>query len=366
MTVLDDPLHTFSILEPGGVGGCAGGDHRTKVSQTSGQYNCNVAGNGGFFDITTGACLGNIVSRGRIIQNTGLQNANFGIRRDGTIVVGYLDKSDIDNSSNPFQNLVAGVIWLVRGGKNYVNESQGLEYMGIQTTGSSFVTVKSARSALGHDSQGRLVLVQVDGKSWERGVDLFELADFLVSRGVVNAINLDGGGSMTSVMGGNVLVNMPSDSCPTDKSLFCERQVTTIVCFHQFLCITNDNCGLNQSCVEGKCISTFSEEDKRSPCNSSCVHGICNNQTGTCTCELGWTGVDCSLDFCSSPCLHGWYNLKNRTCECQAGWSDPTCGTFACDPPCVNGTCHERIGICICDGGYTGDRCHLNACELVL
>eukprot|EP01126_Amoeba_proteus_P055849 TRINITY_DN6956_c0_g1_i1.p1 TRINITY_DN6956_c0_g1~~TRINITY_DN6956_c0_g1_i1.p1 ORF type:complete len:260 (-),score=52.53 TRINITY_DN6956_c0_g1_i1:824-1603(-) len=250
MTVLDDPLHTFSILEPGGVGGCAGGDHRTKVSQTSGQYNCNVAGNGGFFDITTGACLGNIVSRGRIIQNTGLQNANFGIRRDGTIVVGYLDKSDIDNSSNPFQNLVAGVIWLVRGGKNYVNESQGLEYMGIQTTGSSFVTVKSARSALGHDSQGRLVLVQVDGKSWERGVDLFELADFLVSRGVVNAINLDGGGSMTSVMGGNVLVNMPSDSCPTDKSLFCERQVTTIVCFHQFLCITNDNCGLNQSCVE--------------------------------------------------------------------------------------------------------------------
>lgn len=54
------------------------------------------------------------------------------------------------------------------------------------------------------------MLVQADGKSWERGLDLYEMADFLVSQGVVNAINLDGGGSMTSVMGGDILVNMVS------------------------------------------------------------------------------------------------------------------------------------------------------------
>lgn len=50
--------------------------------------------------------------------------------------------------------------------------------------------------------------MQADGKSWERGIDLYDMADFLVSQGVVNAINLDGGGSMTSVMGGDILVNM--------------------------------------------------------------------------------------------------------------------------------------------------------------
>jgi hypothetical protein len=34
------------------------------------------------------------------------------------------------------------------------------------------------------------VLVQVDGKSWERGINLNELANFMVEIGVINAINL--------------------------------------------------------------------------------------------------------------------------------------------------------------------------------
>jgi len=42
-----------------------------------------------------------------------------------------------------------------------------------QSTGNRFVTVKSARTALGHDREGRLVVVQVEGRTWERGVDLY-------------------------------------------------------------------------------------------------------------------------------------------------------------------------------------------------
>ena len=34
------------------------------------------------------------------------------MRRDGTIVVGYLSKADVENKENPFVNLVAGVIWV--------------------------------------------------------------------------------------------------------------------------------------------------------------------------------------------------------------------------------------------------------------
>ena len=38
---------------------------------------------------------------------------------------------------------------------------------------------------------------QLDGQSWVSGVDLYQLAQILVDLGVVNAINLDGGGSTT-------------------------------------------------------------------------------------------------------------------------------------------------------------------------
>jgi exopolysaccharide biosynthesis protein len=74
----------------------------------------------------------------------------------------------------------------------------------------TFVNVISARSAIGHDKDGRVVLIRVDGQTHVRGVNLFEFADILISKGVVNAINLDGGGSNTLVQD-NVLVNYPSD-----------------------------------------------------------------------------------------------------------------------------------------------------------
>ena len=40
--------------------------------------------------------------------------------------------------------------------------------------------------------------------------NLYEFADVLIKRGVVNAINLDGGGSSTLVQDG-ILLNYPSD-----------------------------------------------------------------------------------------------------------------------------------------------------------
>jgi len=40
--------------------------------------------------------------------------------------------------------------------------------------------------------------------------NLYEFADILISKGVVNAINLDGGGSATFLVDG-ILANHPSD-----------------------------------------------------------------------------------------------------------------------------------------------------------
>ena len=54
------------------------------------------------------------------------------------------------------------------------------------------------------------VLIQVNGQTHHRGANLYEFADLLIRRGVVNAINLDGGGSSTFIKD-QVLINYPSD-----------------------------------------------------------------------------------------------------------------------------------------------------------
>ncbi|XP_035695675.1 N-acetylglucosamine-1-phosphodiester alpha-N-acetylglucosaminidase-like [Branchiostoma floridae] len=240
-TVINNPLRTFSVVEPGGSNGCMEPRRRT-VTQTSQTRTCHVALNAGFFDTRTGACLGNVVTDGQRVQDSGgIQNANFGIRKDGTIVVGYLSEQDVLREDNPFVQLVSGVIWLVRNATVYVNESRTTECADIQETGTldRFVNVVSARTAVGHDEEGRVVLVHIEGQTGDRGVNLWEFADYLLSLGLVNAVNLDGGGSATMVINGTV-VNYPSDRCADDRAFRCARAVSTILCVHDPDDVTSD------------------------------------------------------------------------------------------------------------------------------
>lgn len=88
ITVVHDPLKTVSVLEPGGPGGCRT-FRRELVENTAKTRMCLIAQNGGYFVTGNGQCLGNIVSDGRLVQNSGgVQNAQFGIRKDGTLVFG--------------------------------------------------------------------------------------------------------------------------------------------------------------------------------------------------------------------------------------------------------------------------------------
>ncbi len=161
---VDDPYYTLSVLEPSQPGGCKVkyfSAVRSTVSATSNNRGCKIATNAGYFSVTDGKCLGNIVSDGRIVQTSRELNANFGIRQDGTIVVGYIPMEDIVDGS--FRQLVSGVIWLVRNGTNYVNESMQLESASHQNTGkmATFVNVLSARTAVGHDGNGRIIFANV-------------------------------------------------------------------------------------------------------------------------------------------------------------------------------------------------------------
>ncbi|KJE93371.1 N-acetylglucosamine-1-phosphodiester alpha-N-acetylglucosaminidase [Capsaspora owczarzaki ATCC 30864] len=286
-SVADDPLRTFSIEEP--VLGCSNtSNHRELTSVTAKHNQCIIAGNAGFFGVSNGMCHGNLISDGQLVQNTGRQNANFGIRRDGTIVVGYLTSNEIaeiEASDNPFQQLVAGVVWLVRDGEPYIDESSAMEDMSVQETGITFVSVRSGRAALGHDADGRVVLYQVDGKTNVRGVNLYELAELLIKRGVRNAINLDGGGSMTSVLN-NQVVSYPSDTCKVDPSTKCERTVTTIVCLHDARCDPVDCSG-------------------HGTCRGVSKQNALDGTVGTCDCEFGWRPPSCSVPV--DPCVDADY-----------------------------------------------------------
>ena len=171
VATIDDPFRTFSVLEPKRIGGCKTSTRAT-VAESAAQRKCWVSANAGYFRTRDGECYGNVFSDGRkVLDSVGVQNANFGIQKDGTLVVGYLSEEMVDQKENPFIQLVSGVIWILRDGSIYVNESKIAECRDHEETGSMdvFADVMSARTALGHDKHGRVMIVQIDGKTHQRG-----------------------------------------------------------------------------------------------------------------------------------------------------------------------------------------------------
>jgi exopolysaccharide biosynthesis protein len=87
----------------------------------------------------------------------------------------------------------------------------------------AFRSTRHPRTAIASLADGRVLLLVVDGRQplLSAGMSLDELARFLLDQDAVEAINLDGGGSTTMVVKGDV-VNHPSD--PTG-----ERRVSDAV-----------------------------------------------------------------------------------------------------------------------------------------
>ncbi|XP_036876805.2 N-acetylglucosamine-1-phosphodiester alpha-N-acetylglucosaminidase isoform X3 [Manis javanica] len=367
LTRAAEPLRAFSVLEPGGPGGCAS-RRRATVEETVGAAGCCVAQNGGFFRMDTGECLGNVVSDGRRVSSAGgLQNAQFGIRRDGTLVTGYLSEEEVLDTENAFVQLLSGVVWLIRNGSVYINESQAAECDETQETGSftKFVNVISARTAVGHDRKGQLVLFHADGQTEQRGINLWEMAEFLLKQDVVNAINLDGGGSATFVLNGT-LASYPSDHCQ-DSMWRCPRRVSTVVCIHEPRCQPPD-CNGRGTCVEGHCQCTGrfwrGAACDRLDCGpSNCSqHGLCS-ETG-CRCEAGWTGSSCSEAAAKIP-QTVWFEQKKHILPVLEtdiqiqGFSrpmlplkglgeDPSCLLQLLAGPQVLGLWPQSVSLCLC------------------
>ncbi|XP_077336664.1 N-acetylglucosamine-1-phosphodiester alpha-N-acetylglucosaminidase isoform X2 [Lithobates pipiens] len=338
-TFVNNPLRTVSVLEPGSPGGCASNLTAT-VEETAKYGKCLVAQNGGYFNTTTFQCLGNIVSDGRLVQNSkGIQNAQFGIRADGTMVIGYLSEEEVLDKENPFVQLVSGVVWLLRNGEVYISQSKSVECEETQTTGNfdAFINKISARTALGHDEKGRIILFHADGQTDGRGLNLWEMANFLKDRGVYNAINLDGGGSATLVLN-ETLASYPSDHCLNESMWRCPRSVSTVVCVHEPYCDPPD-CGGHGQCV-----------------------------AGACHCTGYWTGSSCDVLLCGSSNCSGHGKCTQIGCKCDAGWTGSNCSDACiqsyygdgCASKCLcqnNGTCDHIYGNCTCPPGFHGPYC---------
>jgi hypothetical protein len=98
------------------------------------------------------------------------------------------------------------------------------EGFGVRSFFNAFVLSRAPRTLAGVRSDGRLLLVTVDGRrrGWSAGMSLFEAAKLMRSLGARDALNLDGGGSSTMTVGRRV-VSRPSDRAgerPVSDGLF--------------------------------------------------------------------------------------------------------------------------------------------------
>lgn len=339
-SLISDPLKHISVLEPRKINGCATKTRET-VLETSKQKECVIAINAGYFNMKTGACLGDIVVDGQLVQSSGgIQNVHFGIKKDGSLLIGYVSEEEVVNGN--FMQLVGGVVWIVRNGSNFVNSSMQLECSDTEDTGSmeTFVNVRSGRSAVGYDYYGNVILAQVDGKTNQAGATLWDMAELMIKLGAINAINLDGGGSATFVVNGTI-VNYPSDECP-DKDFSCAREVSTILCAHYSECDPPD-------------------------CNG---HGVCHKGVCECNPQTHWTGPKCNILDCKNEtyCHPGRGICGSNGCNCNPGWTGKHCNQSCSSSKfgknckqncfCLNGaSCDSANGHCHCAQGYYGHHC---------
>lgn len=156
---------------------------------------------------------GVLVHGGKVLEGaTGGGGTVFGKTTDGHWLLGDYNPStstlDVPEALSAFQ-------WLVFNGT--VTPTAGGEV--------------APRTAIGVDTKGRLVLLEVDGcekcATGDQGLTLYGVAQLLLSHGVLNAINLDGGGSSSMVVNGS-FINRPT--CIDTWIPICERAVTTVVC----------------------------------------------------------------------------------------------------------------------------------------
>ncbi len=102
------------------------------------------------------------------------------------------------------EDVIAGVPQLIKNSKIDITWQE-------EKSSKSFVETRHPRTAVAKLKDGKFLMITVDGRTESSGgIGLQDLAEYLLSLGATDAMNLDGGGSTTMFVDGKV-VNHPSD-----------------------------------------------------------------------------------------------------------------------------------------------------------
>jgi exopolysaccharide biosynthesis protein len=162
------------------------------------------------------------IQKNRVV---GVCQVDCEIPKDGFVLVGTGERSNVlkqlkigdraefvwdirgENNTSPSSKLedaVAGVPQLIKDGKIDITWER-------EKASRSFVETRHPRTAVAKLKGGKFLMLTADGRSEQSaGLDLYDLAEYMLELGAVDAMNLDGGGSTTMFLDGKV-VNNPSD-----------------------------------------------------------------------------------------------------------------------------------------------------------
>ena len=157
----------------------------------------------GFVISATGkwrSALQKIIGPGASVERYGRVSYNLG----SSAVFPNAQTRETDNAVARAEDVTNGVPRLIRDGKIDITWKE-------EEASKEFVETRHPRTAVANLKDGKFLMLTADGRSEASGgIDLYDLADFLLELGSVDALNLDGGGSTTMVLDGKV-VNHPSD-----------------------------------------------------------------------------------------------------------------------------------------------------------
>jgi hypothetical protein len=113
-----------------------------------------------------------------------------------------------------------GIQQAIQGGPRLVRDGRVLVPYAWEGFSDRFARFRAARSAIGITAAGKILFVTVDGPSRQStGMTLTELASLMQGLGARDAMNLDGGGSATLVVGGRVVSALPRGGERTVSSM---------------------------------------------------------------------------------------------------------------------------------------------------
>ncbi len=218
----------------------ADSDRRETASSMAARLNADVIVNGGFFrkDLDPTKHVGLLM-----VDSTIIQPATGAVTREpdrfllARAALGFAGKDEIDiawvfnrhdtlfeikqpPSHSPGQPAPASELydgarrWPVReavgGGPSLITDGEVRVTTDEEVFFGTSIPKVHPRTACGYTAEGKLILLVVDGRQeLSRGVNLEELAHIMHRLGCVEALNLDGGGSSTLVVNGQ-LINRPT------------------------------------------------------------------------------------------------------------------------------------------------------------